>query len=122
MANDLDHEVLALMTAYGGRDPRIPHSVKVIVFSDYADTTWPLDDFISMLCAMRDKIPAECRASAVVALDSHGEGSGELNLSFDRLQTAEEVAACVARARAYAEGQINNERAAFERLKIKFGK
>lgn len=120
---EIDDETWKFACSYCGGDPRIPIpiSVEEHVLGQYESLT--LTEFQDLIANKIEQIPLEYRASVRVELDAcdHEGYGGALTISYDRLQTSEEVAARVKRAIDYALSYLGKERADYERLKKKFG-
>ena len=114
---DFDPDTLARLTSYCG-DPRTPHNVVVEPLEEYSDLTWSLDEFIAQLVAVRDAIPEENRKDARVNLK--GYDSGKLVVSYQRLETPEELESRVARGLRYLQERDASDRAMYAVLKRKF--
>lgn len=119
--NELDTETIAALVRYYGHDPRIPQTVTDEVFSEYSGEEWTLAEFLTFINEAIESIPPECRESATVKLEGSCDESTRLVMSYERLETAAEVARKVARGLAYVRGKQEDDRATYERLKAKFG-
>ena len=79
---------------------------------------WTYNAFLKMVA---ESVPEQYRSSATVALSSGDyDAGGWFEVSYERLETDEELALRVRNAVAYAERSVQKERAQYERLKVRF--
>ncbi len=82
-------------------------------------------EFINQLAALLDSIPEQHRNTAEFEFDRYGGdynySAGELNLSYSRMETDEELEKRWEWERASKTEAANRERAIYEQLKQKFG-
>lgn len=117
---EFDENTYRRIVSYFGRDPRVPKEVTDTVYDEYGDETWTLSGFQQAIAEAAAKIPEALRASATVELSGGHDEVTRLTISYQRLQTPEEVARDVERGLAYARERDADDRAKYEALKRKF--
>lgn len=118
--SEFDEETLRIAKAYYGGDPRKPRTMVIEVFSEIAETSWPVADFLDQITKGIERIPPEYREAATVELVGDYDECSRLALKYSRPETEQEIAARVAAALAYAKSKQAQERATYEALKRKF--
>jgi hypothetical protein len=87
-----------------------------------APLIWALGEFLELLNAAANKIPAEHRATAAVRLRVQGDyAHAYIEALYRRPETDEELAARVTRDERYKQETEARDRAHYEYLKRKFG-
>lgn len=118
--NEIDADLLGKMTRYYGSDPRIAREVTDEVLNE-SDGEWTLQEFIDLIMNTAANIPAECISSAKVSLEPGDDDyRGKLLITYDRMETAEEVNSRVTSIRYRVLDVMSRNRAEYERLKSIF--
>ena len=93
-------------------------------FMPYWPSTTQVFDFVDWLNGVVEKIPEEYRANAEIEIDSiggyEGEHHAEVNISYERPETDEEMATRLDNERRQRINSEAREREEYERLKLKF--
>ena len=111
-------EEFARAIRYAGRDFAKPKMVDVDLLRAWGGGEWTPAEF----CEILDTIPPEYASSARIVFETgDGDSFGSLKVLYTRPETADVVAARVARVREYVEDCAAKERSDYERLRAKFG-
>ena len=121
MDEQINDEIKRIAKGYAGHDYDRLRMVTEQAFAEYGEASWRLPDFLAILNEAVSAIPESARAGATVDLRGGYDESTVLEISFERQETAEEVADRVARAHAYAHRRLADERRQYEALRAKFG-
>lgn len=102
-------------------------SEEMVTVTVFCSNLWDVDemsvvDFLILVNEALAEIPAGDRADAMMSFDSgYDGGAGDLGITYERPETAEERNAETARLKADRERSEAQERALYERLKARYG-
>lgn len=120
MAFENDPEGRRLAEMYAGHNFDRPNIVQHTVFNEY-NGEWTADEFMQMMNGALASIPRECLSTAKVEMfDAGYDSSTRLRLTYEGIESAATVADRVRRCELYVEASRRDERAAYERLRVKF--
>lgn len=98
-----------------------PKLLTIEVLKEYAEERWTLSEFMVLLADAAAEIPEQYREMAVVDLEGSYEETGAIIISYQRMETAEEVAKRVSEREAYLRSEAQREYNQYMALKRKFG-
>ena len=114
-----EEEMWRIASRYCGGDPRLPRMVRVSVLSLFPwSNEWTPAEFLAEVSDAVAQIPPDAQNAKV---DWDGDESPWLSMTFDRIETADEVTDRIGRALAYACEAMAEDRATYDRLRRKFG-
>lgn len=98
-----------------------PQELTRYVFDEWGTRYWALPDFLDELNAAVAQIPEAKRGETMVSLEGDYDETGKLRISYDDVETADEVAERIASREQYQRERDARDLAEFERLSAKFG-
>jgi hypothetical protein len=118
---ELDEDTLDRLRRFCGRDPREPEMVTRTAFYESGTRYWTAEEFLADISSAVEGIPKDRLADATVELDCDSDYGGHLKITYEELETAEEVAHNLQKHLRYVNEARERERSQYEELKRKFG-
>lgn len=114
----MDEEIERRARAYAGNDFRERRKVVVNPVCWCGNEEMPLGEFLEFIAM---SVPEEYKASALVSYESGAYDEGDtFKVTYERMETDEDVATRINNALNYAQSSLHNDRALYEQLKKKF--
>jgi hypothetical protein len=117
----MDEETRQICIRYAGRNFDKSQQITVEVLDQWGGEDWSLNEFRVLVDEAIEAIPKEYRAKAKVELGGGFEETLRLRIYYTRPENQAEIDERVARCLQYAKERLEGERAAYERLKQKYG-
>jgi hypothetical protein len=118
---ELDDDTLERLKRFCGRDPREPEPITRTVFDESGTRYWAPADFLEEIAAAVGRIPADKLADATVELQTDYEEYGHLKITYEDVQTPDEVVANLEWCLGHIREEQRSERETYERLSAKYG-
>jgi hypothetical protein len=121
MLPDIDDDTLQRLYTFCGSDPRVPEPITRTVYEETRTRYWTPAQFIAEIQTAIEKIPPAKREDATVEFTSDYDEYGHLKITYEDVQTPDEVARNLERCLEHVRNDQRREREKYERLKAKYG-